>query len=72
MNFYLSAVDDLLKSSSDNPSIGLILCHEKDKILAEYALQDMNKTIGLSEYRLTKILPKYIKTFLPTIENLEK
>jgi len=71
MNLYLSAIDDSLKSPTDNPSIGLILCHEKDKILAEYALRDVNKPIGLSEYRLTKNLPKNIKTFLPTIVDLE-
>ncbi|OFW80934.1 MAG: hypothetical protein A2887_03980 [Alphaproteobacteria bacterium RIFCSPLOWO2_01_FULL_40_26] len=63
MNLYLSAIDDSLKSPGDNPSIGLILCREKNKILAEYALRDVNKPIGLSEYRLTKILPKNIKTF---------
>lgn len=72
INFYLSAIDDLLKLPEDNPSIGLILCREKNKILAEYALRDVNKPIGLSEYHLTKKLPKNIKSFLPTIEQLEK
>ncbi len=71
MNFYLSAVDDLVKHSSDKPSIGLILCKSKDKVLAEYALRDMSKPIGLSEYRLTESLPEKIKTALPTIEELE-
>jgi predicted nuclease of restriction endonuclease-like (RecB) superfamily len=71
MNFYLSAVDDLLKHPSDNPSIGMVLCKSKDNILADYALRDISKPIGLSEFRLTKILPKNIKTFLPTIEDLE-
>ena len=71
MNFYLSAVDDLLKNPSDNPSIGLILCKTKNNVLAEYALRDMTKPIGLAEYRLDEALPEYIKTELPTIEELE-
>jgi predicted nuclease of restriction endonuclease-like (RecB) superfamily len=71
MNFYLSAVDDLLKHSNDNPSIGLILCKTKDQVLAEYALRDVTKPIGLAEYRLTEALPEDIKTALPTIAELE-
>ena len=71
MNFYLSAVDDLLKHPSENPSIGLILCKTKNNVLAEYALRDMTKPIGLAEYRLDEALPEYIKTELPTIEELE-
>lgn len=71
MNFYLSAIDDLLKHPSDNPSIGLILCKTKDQVLAEYTLRDMNKAIGLAEYRLSNALPKNLKTVLPTIEALE-
>lgn len=71
MNFYLSAVDDLLKHSDDNPSIGLILCRSKVGVLAEYALRDMTKPIGLAEYRLEDSLPDDLKTSLPTIEELE-
>ncbi len=71
MNFYLSAVDDLVKHESDNPSIGLILCKSKNKVLAEYTLRDMSKPIGLAEYRLTESLPKNLQTSLPTIEELE-
>ncbi len=71
MNFYLSAVDDLLKHPSDNPSIGLILCKTKNNVLAEYTLRDMTKPIGLAEYRIDKALPEHIKTELPTIEELE-
>lgn len=71
MNFYLSAVDDLLRRSDDNPSIGLILCHSKVGVLAEYTLRDMTKPIGLAEYRLTESLPENLKTALPTIEELE-
>lgn len=71
INFYLSAVDDLLRHPSDNPSIGIILCKTKDNVLAEYALRDMSKPIGLAEYRLDKAIPENIKTELPTIEELE-
>ena len=71
MNFYLSAVDDLIKHTADQPSIGLILCKTKNNILAEYALRDMPKPIGLAEYRLSDSLPENLKTGLPTIEELE-
>lgn len=57
MNFYLSAIDDFLKDNSDNPSIGLILCREKDKFTAQYSLKDINKPIGVSSYELKKYLP---------------
>ncbi|MFT6106775.1 MAG: putative nuclease of restriction endonuclease-like (RecB) superfamily [Rickettsiales bacterium] len=72
INFYLSAVDDLIKHPDDNPSIGLILCKSKNNILAEYALKNMTKPIGLAEYKLTKSLPENLKTALPTIEELEE
>lgn len=71
MNFYLSAVDNALKHSTDNPSIGLILCKSNNEIVAEYTLRDMTKPIGLAEYRLTEALPENLKTSLPTIEELE-
>nr|MBP3259109.1 DUF1016 family protein [Bacilli bacterium] len=57
MNFYLTAVDEIVKSDSDNPSIGLILCKEKNKFTVEYALKNLNKPIGVSTYELTKYLP---------------
>lgn len=72
INFYLSAVDDLIKHPDDNPSIGLILCKNKNNILAEYALKNMTKPIGLAQYQLTKSLPENLKTALPTIEELEE
>jgi len=53
LNFYLSAVDSQLKNENDNPSIGILLCKKKDKIEVEYALRDINKPLGVSEYRLT-------------------
>ncbi|MDP2193938.1 MAG: PDDEXK nuclease domain-containing protein [Alphaproteobacteria bacterium] len=71
LNFYLSAVDDLLRQPGDNPSIGLILCRSRIGVLAEYALRDMSKPIGLAEYKLTENLPANLKTALPTIEELE-
>ena len=52
MNFYLSAVNDLLRHADDQPSIGLILCKTKDRVVAEYALRDYSKPIGFSEYQL--------------------
>ena len=72
MSFYLSAVDKTLKQKDDNPSIGLILCKTKDKILAEYTLQGTTKPIGISEYKLLEELPRKIKSALPSIEELEK
>ena len=72
MNFYCSAVDDLLKHETDKPTIGLILCKGKDKIFAEYALRDLNKPIGVSEYELTQLLPEDLKSSLPSIEDIEK
>lgn len=72
LNFYLSAVDSQLKRIEDNPTIGILLCKKKDKIEAEYALRDINKPMGISEYRLTEAIPENIKTQLPSIEELEE
>ena len=72
MNFYLSAVDDLLKHESDQPSIGLILCKEKNGIVAEYALRKMESPISVSEMLWLEKLPENLKGNLPTIEELEK
>ena len=71
LNFYLSAVDDILKTEQDNPTIGLLLCREKNKLIAEYALKDMTKPIGVSEYKLFEELPEEFEDTLPTIEDLE-
>ena len=73
MNFYLSAVDDLIKQKADNPSIGMILCKTKDNFTAEYALRDIHKPIGIAEYeiKIIKSLPENFKGSLPTIEELE-
>ena len=71
LNFYLSAVDSQIKKDTDSSSIGIILCKKKDKIEAEYALRDIKKPMGISEYILTQSIPENIKTQLPTIEELE-
>ncbi|HEY9681936.1 MAG TPA: PDDEXK nuclease domain-containing protein [Oculatellaceae cyanobacterium] len=71
LNFYLSAVDDILRHPDDKPSIGLLLCRTKNRFVAEYALRDINKPIGVSEFLLTESLPDKLKGQLPTIEELE-
>ncbi|MCD4817245.1 MAG: PDDEXK nuclease domain-containing protein [Candidatus Cloacimonetes bacterium] len=71
MNFYCSAVDDIIKQSTDQPTIGLILCESKNRIFAEYSLKDLNKPIGISEYELTKLLPDNLKSSLPSIKEIE-
>jgi predicted nuclease of restriction endonuclease-like (RecB) superfamily len=70
MNYYLSAVDQLLKTEHDNPSIGIILCKSKDGLEVEYALQDLNKPMGISEFTFNE-LPKNIQNNMPTVEELE-
>ena len=70
MNYYLSAIDKLLKTDQDNPSIGIILCKSKDNLEVEYALQDMKKPMGISEFTFSE-LPKTIQNSLPSIEELE-
>lgn len=72
MNFYLSAADDLLRHKDDQPSIGIILCKTKNKVIVEYALRDTRKPIGVSGYKLTESLPKKLQGKLPTVEELEK
>jgi len=73
MNFYLSAVDDLLAHPEDKPTIGLLLCKGKNKVVAEYALRDINKPIGISQYetRILESLPDDLKKSLPSIEAIE-
>ena len=71
LNFYLSAVDGMLKKEVDNPSIGLLLCKSKNDLVAEYSLKDMSKPIGVSEYRVTSDLPEELKEQLPSIEDIQ-
>ena len=72
LNFYLSAVDDMLKHETDNPSIGIMLCKTRDKLTAEYALKDINKPIGVSEYKLSDFVPAELADTLPSAEDIEK
>jgi len=73
MNFYLSAVDDRFRRPEDQPSIGLILCRAKNRIIAEYALRDMQKPIGVSDYvtRLVESLPKELQASVPSVREIE-
>lgn len=71
MNFTLSVVDNRLRHKDDHPSVGIILCKSKNRLIAEYALSDTHKPIGVSAYKLTKALPENLKGTLPTIKDLE-
>ncbi|HLD43901.1 MAG TPA: PDDEXK nuclease domain-containing protein [bacterium] len=71
LNFYLKAVDEQLRKPADNASIGILLCKHKDRVVAEYALSDIRKPIGISAYQLTQRLPEELKESLPTIEEIE-
>ncbi len=72
LNFYLSAVDGMLKKQQDNPTIGLLLCKSKNNLVAEYSLKDMSKPIGVSEYRVTSHLPAELEAQLPSVEDIQK
>jgi predicted nuclease of restriction endonuclease-like (RecB) superfamily len=74
LNFYLSAVDSQLRHPDDKPSIGLLLCKSKDRLVVEYALRDMAKPIGVADWetRLVESLPEELKGTLPTVEELEE
>lgn len=71
LNFYLSAVDDLMRHEQDNPSIGLLLCKSRNKVVAEYSLRNVEKPIGISEFELTRAIPDELKNNLPSIEQIE-
>lgn len=71
LNFYCSVVDDQLRREHDAPTLGMILCQTKDRILAEYALRDIHKPIGVADYELTRALPKELASSLPSIEAIE-
>ena len=72
LSFYLSAIDGELKTPTDNPTIGPLLCKGKDKMVAEYALQDVNKPMGVSEYKLSNQIAKELQDKIPLIEDIEK
>ena len=72
LSFYLSAIDGELRTENDNPTIGLLLCKGKDKVVAEYALKDINKPMGISEYKLSNKISEELSENLPTIEDIER
>lgn len=72
LNFYIKAVDSQLRKNGDCSTIGLLLCKNRDKLVAEYSLSDIHKPIGVSEYKLTQSLPTKLKSSLPTIAEIEK
>ena len=71
LNFYLSAVDAQIKKPDDNATIGLLLCKNKNNLVAEYSLRDMSKPMGISEYRVSGELPEELKNQLPSIEDIQ-
>ena len=70
LSFYLTAIDEQVKEKNDNPTIGLLLCRNKNNVIAEYTLRDMNKPMGVSEYRIKDYLPENLQNELPSIEEL--
>jgi hypothetical protein len=72
LGFYLTAVDEQVKDESDGPTVGLLLCKSRNKVVAEYALRDKTKPLGIAEYQLVAALPEQLRTGLPTIEQIER
>ena len=72
LNFYLSAVDKYVKDEKDNPTFGILLCKDKKKVTAELALKDINKPIGVSEYKILSEIPEFLENTLPSIEDIKK
>lgn len=72
LNFYLTLIDKTLKRPTENPTIGILLCRGKNNLEVEYALQDIHKPMGVSEFKLGEILPDNLKSSLPSIEELEE
>jgi len=71
LNFYIKAVDAQLRREGDEPTIGLLLCKSRDKLVVEYSLSDVHKPIGVSEYQITQSLPEELKSSLPSVEEIE-
>lgn len=71
MSFYLSVLDDIVRREHENPSIGIILCKSRDRVLVEYALRSVSKPMGVARYSLTKALPAHLSEKLPSVEELE-
>lgn len=72
LNFYVTAVNKNLKAEQDNQTIGILICKDKDDVVAEYALEDMSQPIGIAQYEFTKVLGKEFRSSLPTIEEIEQ
>jgi hypothetical protein len=72
LGFYLTAVDAQMKAPEDGPTIGILLCKNKNRVVAEYALRDMNKPMGIAEYQLVEALPRELEGTLPSIEQIER
>lgn len=72
LNFYVTAVDKQMRDENDNATVGMIICKDKNKIIAEYSLTDLHKPLGISSYELKKILPENLRSHLPSIEDVEK
>lgn len=72
LNIYLSAVDKYIKDENDNPTFGILLCKDKKKVTAELALKDINKPIGVSEYKILSEIPEFLENTLPSIKDIEK
>lgn len=72
LSFYLTAVDEQIKQPQDGPTIGLLLCKSKNKVVAEYALRNLNKPLGVADYQLVESLPPELQTSLPSIEQIER
>ena len=71
LNFYISAVDEIIKTEQDNPTVGILICKSNNKTIVEYALRDIRKPIGVSKYIITNDLPESLKLSLPSIESIE-
>jgi len=72
MQFYLAALDDLVRMEDEKPSIGIILCKSKNKTIVEYALKESNKPVGVATYRIVSTLPEELKGLLPSPEQVAK
>ena len=72
LGFYMTAIDRQIKHEQDNPTIGLLLCKSKNKVVAEYALGDKNQPMGIAEYKMLESLPAELQTSLPSIEQIER
>ena len=72
LNFYVTAVNKNMKSNSDNQTIGILICRDKDNVVAEYSLENISQPIGISKYEISKLLEKEYKNSLPSIEEIEE